>query len=157
MAFASNGRELASGGEDRTIRLWDAQTFVARGILNGHTDRITSIAFSADGRVLVSGSADQTLRFWNWPPSDRKAFSPTTGGEVRQLAISGAFIVTWPLLEHDGAVRIVNASAITPPIVCSGERSSFLNSIAFNADVHVCSLGVLGARWVDPRIGPGDV
>jgi eukaryotic-like serine/threonine-protein kinase len=138
VAFAPNGRELASGSEDRTIRVWDAETFGARGILNGHTGTITGLAFSADGRRIVSGSADQTLRFWEPETVRSEGILATTGGEVRQIAISGDSTHV-AVAQHDGAVRILSLSATSPPLVCAGEPTSFLNSIAFGDGSHLLS------------------
>jgi WD40 repeat protein/serine/threonine protein kinase len=130
VAFAPNGRELASGSEDRTIRVWDAETFGARGILNGHVGTITGLAFSADGRRIVSGSADQTLRFWEPETVRSEGTLAATGGEVRQIAI-GDDSTHVAVAQHDGAVRILSLTATSPPLLCAGEPTSFLNSIAF--------------------------
>ena len=130
VAFAPNGREMASGSEDRTIRVWDAETFAARGILNGHTDTITRLAFSTDGRRIVSGSADQTVRLWEPETIRSEGILVSTGGEVRQIAISDDSTHA-AVAQHDGAVRILSLSAMSPPLLCAGEPTSFLNGIAF--------------------------
>ena len=63
VAFSPDGRHIVSGSEDRTIRLWDAQTGGQVGNpLQGHTDSVLSVAFSPDGRHIVSGSGDKTIR-----------------------------------------------------------------------------------------------
>ena len=65
VAFSLDGKTLASGSWDQTIRLWDVETEQLLHILTGHTSHVTSVAFSLDGQTLVSGSWDSTIRLWN--------------------------------------------------------------------------------------------
>ena len=63
--FSPDGQMIASGGFDRTIRLWDLQGNLIGRPLEGHTDEIWSVAFSPDGRLIASGSSDKKIRLWN--------------------------------------------------------------------------------------------
>jgi len=65
VAFSPDGRLLASGSRDRTIRLWDVEAGQVVRTLSGHTDWVSSVAFSPDGRLLASGSDDRTIRLWD--------------------------------------------------------------------------------------------
>ena len=56
---------LASGGIDRTIKLWDIQSGECLKTLQGHTDWIGCVACSSDGRTIASGSLDQTIKLWD--------------------------------------------------------------------------------------------
>src|SRR5262249_33091484 len=86
------GRRLASGGEDKKVRVWDTTTGREVLSLPGHTDRCECLAFSPDGHRLASASFDGTIRIWDGTPlrADERQETPTFehGGEVRSVAFS---------------------------------------------------------------------
>jgi len=64
IAFTADGTRLASGGADKTIKLWKTSDGSAAGRLEGHTDRVGCLVALPDGRLL-SGSGDGTVRVWS--------------------------------------------------------------------------------------------
>jgi WD40 repeat protein len=64
VAFSPNGRLLASGSRDTTIKLWDIASGTLRRTLSGQKASIKGIAFSPDGKLLAS-TGDNTIRFWD--------------------------------------------------------------------------------------------
>jgi WD40 repeat protein/serine/threonine protein kinase len=64
LAFTPDGKTLASGSRDRTIKLWDAHTGQERATLTGHTEHLEDLAFAADSNLLASVTSDGTIKLW---------------------------------------------------------------------------------------------
>src|SRR5260370_16522764 len=62
VVFSPDGRRLASGSWDQTVKVWNAQTGQEALSLTGHTKYVSTLAFSPHGRRILSRSADHTAK-----------------------------------------------------------------------------------------------
>jgi WD40 repeat protein len=65
VALSNDGKLLANGGGEPTVRVWDVAAAKERTTLGGHTGYVYGVAFSRDGALLASGCSDGTVRLWD--------------------------------------------------------------------------------------------
>jgi WD40 repeat protein len=64
LALSADGTMLASGGYDRTVRIWRLADRSQLGALAGHGGTVWSVAWSPDGRWIASAGEDRLIRIW---------------------------------------------------------------------------------------------
>jgi len=103
--FSPDGRHLASGSGDKTVRFWDLTTETPQHVCSGHRDYVLALAWSPDGKQLASG--DKSGQVIVWCPETGKQRGRTLVGH-RQWITS----ITWEPLHLSNGVcrRLVSAS-----------------------------------------------
>lgn len=81
LSYSADGKVLLSGGDDKTLRVWNAQDGREIANLTGCSDVVTHAAFAPDQKSIVASSLDRQVRIWNAPPFNPQgasiALSPT--------------------------------------------------------------------------------
>jgi WD40 repeat protein len=130
---------LASGSEDKTVKLWDVASGRELRTLCGHSSFVLSVAFSPDGRILASGSWDGTVKLWD----------VASGRELRTLSGHSSFVLSVAFspdgrilasASDDKTVKLWDVASGRELRTLSGHSSAVL-SVAFSPDGRMLASG----------------
>ena len=123
LALNRAGTLLASGGADKTVKLWDSATLKELAKLEGHTGHITCAAFNEDGTLLATGGTDRDVKIW-----DVKTHEQTITHGPHPAAVTGVHWLPPDTKPHarrlgeDGGVRLdsTEETAASKPMQLAG-------------------------------------
>ncbi|OKH17730.1 hypothetical protein FACHB389_34360 [Nostoc calcicola FACHB-389] len=88
LAISPDGQTLASGSNDKKIKVWNLKSGNEIHTLTGHILQVNSVAISSDGEILVSGSNDQKIKIWNLNTGEPISTTITNVTGITSVAIS---------------------------------------------------------------------
>lgn len=104
--WKSDGKQLVTASQDKTARIWDAQTGTELARLEGHARDVTTASWNSSGHSILTTSGDDTARVWD----------AATGKELAQLKATDASRLFGAEWSPDGH-RVVTAHGVGTAIV----------------------------------------
>ncbi|EKF04447.1 kinase domain protein [Tolypothrix sp. PCC 7601] len=147
VAISPDGKTLASGSADSTIKLWNIPRGEPIRTLTGHSGLIYSVAISPDGKTLASGSFDTTIKLWNLATGEQIGTLTRHSNSVYSVAISPDGNTLASIA--DNTIKLWNLATKEQIRTLPSERyantghSSFVYSVAISPDGNTLASGSL--------------
>ncbi|RMZ87799.1 hypothetical protein DV736_g4978, partial [Chaetothyriales sp. CBS 134916] len=132
VCFSPDGKLLATGAEDRKIRVWDIESRRIRNTFDGHDQDIYSLDFARSGRLIASGSGDKTVRLYDIESNAQvMVLSIEDGVTTVAMSPDGRYVAAGSL---DKSVRVWDCSSgyLTERLEGPSGHKDSVYSVAFS-------------------------
>jgi WD40 repeat protein len=135
VAYSPDGRFVASGSADSSVKIWDLEKGRELWTLPDHDEAVKSVAYSPDGRRIVSGAADYAIKLWDVETGEQLRNLTGHSNVVNSVAYSpdGKFVVSG---STDRTVKLWDAENGRNLWTFSG-HSLWVNAVCYSPDGRV--------------------
>jgi Tol biopolymer transport system component len=139
VAFSPDGKTVASGSGDQTVRLFDVTTGKERQKLEGHDGYVSAVAFSPDSKTVASGSYDKTVRLFDVTTGEERQKLEGHNNWVSAVAFSpdGKTVASG---SHDKTVRLFDVTTGEERQKLEG-HDDWVSAVAFSPDGKIVASG----------------
>jgi len=130
LAFAPDGKTLASGGNDRLVHLWDVTTGREFNPWIGHRWGPFSVACFPDGGTVASASSQEVLL---WDPTTGREIQSLPGASPIAVAPDGKILASGSAGKDDFAIILWDLATGRPLRRCVGHQNH-VHSLTFSPD-----------------------
>lgn len=134
VVFSPNGKQLATAGSHRTVRLWNVGNRQLTPVhdYKGHSTKVFSVAFSPDGRLLASGDFSGQVIIWDTATGRQKCTLPQQSDCISGIAFSpdGRHLITasWK------TIAVWDVQCRDEPVATLSQLAGTIWCIAFSPD-----------------------
>ncbi|MBN3909649.1 MAG: protein kinase [Nostoc sp. NMS1] len=156
LAISPDDYTLASGSDDKNIKLWDLNTKKVLANLSGHSQAVKSVTFSPDGQILATASDDKTIKLWQVETLQEISTLLGHSHAVKSVAFSpdGQILASG---SWDKTIKLWDVNTGTEICTITGHQLQ-VNSVAFSPQGQLLASASYDRTirlWHIPRRGEG--
>ncbi len=143
VAVSADGKYVATGSRDKTLKIWNLQTGAEIRTFSGHSHTVNGVEFSPDGKYLLSSSADNTAKLWNVLTGESIFTTPEQNKYLTDVAFSpnGNVFVATGYNDSAQVYNVTTGKIVKQYPINADQGSGYGSSVAYSPDGKYIAFG----------------